>query len=104
MKSCSKIVLALNCGQMLLTSRQRRLFSLHSYLIPLPFLKMNFMVSSSLICNLLSIAVFCFKLVMFERFHVRSFSANRPFVYSAKEPGSSVIFIHFYTRGSFKLR
>ena len=25
---------------------------------------------------------------------------NRPFSYSAKEPGSSVIFVHFYTRDS----
>ena len=28
------------------------------------------------------------------------FDTNRPFTYSTKEPGSSVIFIHFYTRGS----
>ena len=27
---------------------------------------------------------------------------NRPFSYSTKEPGSSVIFIHFYTRGSIE--
>ena len=30
--------------------------------------------------------------------------SNRPFSYSAKEPGSSVIFIHFYTRGSIEWR
>ena len=29
---------------------------------------------------------------------------NRPFSYSGKEPGSSVIFIHFYTRGSIEWR
>ena len=29
---------------------------------------------------------------------------NRPFSYSAKEPGSSVIFIHFYTRDSIEWR
>ena len=29
---------------------------------------------------------------------------NRPFSYSAKEPGSSVIFIHFYTGDSIKWR
>ena len=31
-------------------------------------------------------------------------SFNRPFSYSGKEPGSSVIFIHFYTRGSIEWR
>ena len=30
--------------------------------------------------------------------------SNRPFSYSTKEPGSSVIFIHFYTRGSIEWR
>ena len=29
---------------------------------------------------------------------------HRPFSYSAKEPGSSVIFIHFYTRDSIEWR
>ena len=29
---------------------------------------------------------------------------NRPFSYSAKEPGSSVIFIHFYARDSIEWR
>ena len=29
---------------------------------------------------------------------------NRPFSYSTKEPGSSVIFIHFYTRRSIEWR
>ena len=29
---------------------------------------------------------------------------NRPFSYSAKEPGSSVLFIHFYTRDSIEWR
>ena len=29
---------------------------------------------------------------------------NRPFSYSTKEPGSSVIFIHFYTRSSIEWR
>ena len=29
---------------------------------------------------------------------------NRPFSYSTKEPGSSVIFIQFYTRGSIEWR
>ena len=29
---------------------------------------------------------------------------NRPFSYSAKESGSSVIFIHFYTRDSIEWR
>ena len=29
---------------------------------------------------------------------------NRPFSYSAKEPGSSAIFIHFYTRDSIEWR
>ena len=29
---------------------------------------------------------------------------NRPFSYSTKEPGSSDIFIHFYTRGSIEWR
>ena len=29
---------------------------------------------------------------------------NRPISYSAKEPGSSVIFIHFYTRDSIEWR
>ena len=33
-----------------------------------------------------------------------AFSMNRPFSYSAKEPGSSVIFIHFYTRDSIEWR
>ena len=32
------------------------------------------------------------------------FSSIRPFSYSTKEPGSSVIFIHFYTRGSIEWR
>ena len=31
-------------------------------------------------------------------------SLNRPFSYSAKEPGSSVIFINFYTRDSIEWR
>ena len=31
-------------------------------------------------------------------------SNNRPCSYSAKEPGSSVIFIHFYTRDSIERR
>ena len=31
-------------------------------------------------------------------------SQNRPFSYSKKEPGSSVMFIHFYTRGSIEWR
>ena len=37
---------------------------------------------------------------------VKQFPAdvNRPFSYSAKEPGSSVIFIHFYTRDSIEWR
>ena len=35
--------------------------------------------------------------------HCRHLS-NRPFSYSTKEPGSSVIFIHFYTRGSIEWR
>ena len=30
--------------------------------------------------------------------------SNRPFSYSAKEPESSVIFIHFYTRDSIEWR
>ena len=30
--------------------------------------------------------------------------SNRPFSYSTKESGSSVIFIHFYTRGSIEWR
>ena len=34
----------------------------------------------------------------------RSAADNRPFSYSAKEPGSSVIFIHFYTRDSIEWR
>ena len=29
---------------------------------------------------------------------------NRPFSYTTKEPGSSVIFIHFYMRGSIEWR
>ena len=29
---------------------------------------------------------------------------DRPFSYSTKEPGSSVIFIHFYMRGSIEWR
>ena len=33
-----------------------------------------------------------------------SSNINRPFSYSTKEPGSSVIFIHFYTRGSIEWR
>ena len=32
------------------------------------------------------------------------FVCNRPFSYSGKEPGSIVIFIHFYTRGSIEWR
>ena len=30
------------------------------------------------------------------------FINNRPFSFSTKEPGSSIIFIHFYTRGSIE--
>ena len=30
--------------------------------------------------------------------------SNRPFSYSVKEPGSSVIFIHLHTRGSIDWR
>ena len=30
--------------------------------------------------------------------------SNRPFSYSTKEPGSSVIFIQFYTQGSIEWR
>ena len=33
-----------------------------------------------------------------------SLDPNRPFSYSAKEPGSSVIFIHFDTRDSIEWR
>ena len=29
---------------------------------------------------------------------------NRPFIYSTKEPGSSIISIHFCTRGSIEWR
>ena len=30
------------------------------------------------------------------------YASNRPFSYSTKEPGSSVIFIHFYARASIE--
>ena len=33
-----------------------------------------------------------------------NYRVNRPFSYSAKGPGSSVIFIHFYTRDSIEWR
>ena len=32
------------------------------------------------------------------------YQGNRPFSYSTKEPGSSDIFIQFYTRGSIEWR
>ena len=39
---------------------------------------------------------------LFEYEH--DYRRNRPFSYITKEPGSSVIFIHFYTRGSIEWR
>ena len=35
---------------------------------------------------------------------IRWYASNRPFSYSTKEPGSSDIFIQFYTRGSIEWR
>ena len=47
----------------------------------------------------------CFDRACCEGFEQGKFVAwYRPFRYSAKEPGSSVIFIHFYTRDSIKWR
>ena len=37
-------------------------------------------------------------------FDMAPYYVNRPFSYSTKEPGSSVISIHFYTRGSIEWR
>ena len=39
-----------------------------------------------------------------EKFIQANEAFNRPFSYPTKESGSSVIFIHFYTRGSIEWR
>ena len=63
-------------------------------------LKCNFLPLRDLYAAVSFMGLNCDSELQYAAYH----KDNRPFSYSAKEAGSSVIFIHFYTRDSIEWR